>query len=356
MARPLAAAVAAVHRAQLVHRDLSPGNLLLTSTSGESARAVGVESSPSAVVRADERLLVADLGMCKDLARGSGLTVAAGTDGFRPPEQSRPGTVDIRADIWAMSASLRWLIDDAEMPQALQDVLTRGLSEDPDARQAEATEWIAEVEESLAPPRPRNRRAAPLPASRRRPGRRRRRLAGSRWRFGGPLQRGRRDHHAHDGLSGHARPHRLRRESPHQRPSPPRPPRRASGARARRRPRGREPARAGRVRPVGRRRLLPRDRRPGRDPRGRAGGVHRRGAGRRLVGVDAAHRRASRRRAKQATLTASGPGRAELVLARPHPGGAGARGTARGEGPRVTARRIGRDPMQPIRSGRRPTP
>lgn len=154
VARPLAAAVAAVHRAQLVHRDLSPGNLLLTSTSGEAARAVGIESSPSAVVRADERLLVADLGMCKDLARSSGLTVAAGTDGFRPPEQSRPGTVDIRADIWAMSALLRWLIDDAAMPEALQDVLARGLSEDPVSRQSEATAWIAEVEESLAPPPP----------------------------------------------------------------------------------------------------------------------------------------------------------------------------------------------------------
>lgn len=154
VARPLAAAVAAVHRAQLVHRDLSPGNLLLTSTSGEAARAVGIESSPSAVVRADERLLVADLGMCKDLAHSSGLTVAAGTDGFRPPEQSRPGTVDIRADIWAMSALLRWLIDDAAMPEALQDVLARGLSEDPAARQSEATTWLAEVEEALAPPPP----------------------------------------------------------------------------------------------------------------------------------------------------------------------------------------------------------
>lgn len=154
VARPLAAAVAAVHRARLVHRDLSPGNLLLTSTSGEAARAVGIESSPSAVVRSDERLLVADLGMCKDLARSSGLTVAAGTDGFRPPEQSRPGTVDIRADIWAMSALLRWLIDDTDMPQALQDVLARGLSEDPGSRQAEATQWIAEIEEALAPPPP----------------------------------------------------------------------------------------------------------------------------------------------------------------------------------------------------------
>ena len=154
VARPLAAAVAAVHEAQLVHRDLSPGNLLLTGTSGEAARAVGLEASTSAVVRDDERLLVADLGMCKDLARSSGLTVAAGTDGFRPPEQSRPGTVDIRADIWAMSALLRWLIGDAEMPEELQEVLARGLSEDPEARQAEATEWIAEIEGALAAPPP----------------------------------------------------------------------------------------------------------------------------------------------------------------------------------------------------------
>src|SRR5699024_7732345 len=34
LARPLAAAVDAVHRARLVHRDLSPGNLLLTSAGG----------------------------------------------------------------------------------------------------------------------------------------------------------------------------------------------------------------------------------------------------------------------------------------------------------------------------------
>ena len=154
VARPLAAAVAAVHRAQLVHRDLSPGNLLLGSTSGAAARAVGIEDSASAVVRSDERLLVADLGMCKDLARSSGLTVAAGTDGFRPPEQSRTGTVDIRADIWAMSALLRWLVQDAEQPAALQEVLARGLAEDPEARQNDAMTWLAEVEEALAPPPP----------------------------------------------------------------------------------------------------------------------------------------------------------------------------------------------------------
>ena len=86
LARPLAAGVAEVHRARLVHRDLSPGNLLLAS------HATPADEPPlgSHLVRDDERLLLADLGMCKDLAVNSGLTVAGGTSGFRPPEQDAP--------------------------------------------------------------------------------------------------------------------------------------------------------------------------------------------------------------------------------------------------------------------------
>lgn len=167
LARPLAAAVDAVHRARLVHRDLSPGNLLLTSAGGtvsdvEAGAGAGADGgtgvdpgrSGAVLLGTDERLLVADLGMCKDLAVSSGLTVAAGTEGFRPPEQSRPAMVDIRADIWAMSALLRWLIHDASLPTALGDVIERGLAEDPDARQSDAREWLIEVEQALAPPAP----------------------------------------------------------------------------------------------------------------------------------------------------------------------------------------------------------
>ncbi|MGO1284656.1 MAG: serine/threonine-protein kinase [Brachybacterium sp.] len=153
VARPLAAAVDAVHQAQLVHRDLSPGNLLLTSTGGivgDAGAATGREGA--ALLGADERLLVADLGMCKDLAVSSGLTVAAGTEGFRPPEQSRPAVVDIRADIWAMSALLRWLIQGAALPVALTQVIERGLAEDPSNRQPDARAWLSEVEQALAPP------------------------------------------------------------------------------------------------------------------------------------------------------------------------------------------------------------
>ena len=152
-ARQLAVAVAAVHQAGLVHRDLSPGNLLLTHRSPASAEDSS-GAADSALIRADERLVLADLGMCKDLALNSGVTVSGGTEGFRPPEQSGPGIVDIRADIWAMSALLAWLVRGSDLPSALTKVLKRGMADRPKRRQANAQEWLKEVEEALAPPAP----------------------------------------------------------------------------------------------------------------------------------------------------------------------------------------------------------
>jgi serine/threonine protein kinase len=152
-ARQLAVAVAAVHQAGLVHRDLSPGNLLLTHRSPASAEDSS-GAADSALIRADERLVLADLGMCKDLALNSGVTVSGGTEGFRPPEQSGPGIVDIRADIWAMSALLAWMVRGSDLPSALTKVLKRGMADRPKRRQANAQEWLKEVEEALAPPAP----------------------------------------------------------------------------------------------------------------------------------------------------------------------------------------------------------
>lgn len=152
-ARPLAAAVDGVHRAQLVHRDLSPGNMLLSTKPSEL---IGDEASNlhSWVVRSDERLLIADLGMCKDLAMNSGLTVSGGTAGFRPPEQDSPGVVDTRADIYAISAVLNWLAQDADLPGGAHKVIRRGLSAKPQRRQPNASAWLGELEDALAPPEP----------------------------------------------------------------------------------------------------------------------------------------------------------------------------------------------------------
>ncbi|MGP5129786.1 protein kinase domain-containing protein [Brachybacterium tyrofermentans] len=151
VARSLTAALGSVHRADLVHRDLSPWNLLLTAR--PDARGVpGAVPGGGTLIAEDERLLLADLGMCKDLARSSGMTVAAGTSGFRPPEQERHGVVDRRADIWAMSALMEWLADGARMPSAFTRALARGRAENPRKRPEDVETWLASIEEALADP------------------------------------------------------------------------------------------------------------------------------------------------------------------------------------------------------------
>jgi len=147
LARPLAEALQAVHAAQLVHRDLSPGNILLAAESGSNN-----QTAPSPqLIRTDERLLLADLGMCKDLALNSGLTVSGGTAGFRPPEQAQAGVVDTRADIWAASALLAWITEGTHLPEAFQRALHRGMRADPGARQQTMTQWLDEIESALVP-------------------------------------------------------------------------------------------------------------------------------------------------------------------------------------------------------------
>jgi tRNA A-37 threonylcarbamoyl transferase component Bud32 len=160
VARSLGAAVEALHRADIVHRDLSPGNVLLRSTMAPRA------DPETPVVAPDERLVLADLGLCKDLAGHSGLTAAGGTEGFRPPEQrGGPTRVDGRADLWALSALLVWMATDAPpgnrpviagltavgLPKRLGQTLSRSLDDDPTKRHPDVAAWLDEVEAALTP-------------------------------------------------------------------------------------------------------------------------------------------------------------------------------------------------------------
>ncbi|MEH0973960.1 serine/threonine-protein kinase [Micromonospora sp. CPCC 205546] len=81
----IAAGVAVLHRHGVVHRDLTPGNVLF-------------RSGPHG-----ERVLIADLGLAKALAAASGLTARAGTPGYMAPEQDDPlAVVDTRADVYGL--------------------------------------------------------------------------------------------------------------------------------------------------------------------------------------------------------------------------------------------------------------
>ncbi|MFJ9899440.1 serine/threonine-protein kinase [Streptomyces sp. NPDC091280] len=79
---------AALHEAGIVHRDIKPSNVLLRTAPDGTAR-----------------VLLADLGLAKSLAQASGLTLAAGSAGYQPPEQARPGSgIDERADVYSLGA------------------------------------------------------------------------------------------------------------------------------------------------------------------------------------------------------------------------------------------------------------
>ncbi|MEE9414839.1 MAG: protein kinase, partial [Acidimicrobiales bacterium] len=157
VARTLTTGLEAVHRAGLVHRDVKPDNLLISSSGGAD--------DDGRLLEPGERLRLGDLGYAKDLAASSGLTVGGGTQGFNAPEQ-RVGltTVSLQADIFGASAVVFWLLAGVTPPattreqrrllvsqavdQAIIDTLVIGLAEDPQDRFESITDWNAALKPS----------------------------------------------------------------------------------------------------------------------------------------------------------------------------------------------------------------
>lgn len=166
-----AAAVQVLHDADVIHRDVKPSNLLIDT-----------RTDPA-------RLVIADLGSAKRLAEASGVTVTTGIPAYMAPEQAhQTNGFDGRADVYAVAAvtyhllSGRTAFDDrtplsvlhrpaAAKPRplavelgtstALDQLLTRSLSWDPDVRPPTAAAFGRELSEFLhdgdeAPP-PRGR-------------------------------------------------------------------------------------------------------------------------------------------------------------------------------------------------------
>jgi eukaryotic-like serine/threonine-protein kinase len=151
VARTLAAALGRAHAIGLVHRDVTPDNLLISSTGGPGGSGPGL-------LAAGERLQLGDLGLAKDLAASSGFSQGVGTQGFSAPEQrSGLSRVDARADVFGASAVLFWLatgavppdgeqararaLAGAGVPDAVTGAVRRGLATDPADRFATIEQW-----------------------------------------------------------------------------------------------------------------------------------------------------------------------------------------------------------------------
>lgn len=139
--------VRALHESGVVHRDIKPSNVLLAG-GGTAGR---------------ERVLVADLGLAKNLAQASGLTVVAGSVGYMAPEQAEPYEgIDARADIYSLGAVLYHLVTGAvpgspgqvmpperlrgEVPPELARAITRAMEPDRELRWPTAAAFTDELE------------------------------------------------------------------------------------------------------------------------------------------------------------------------------------------------------------------
>ncbi len=136
----LARAVAALHEEGVVHRDITPANLLLRPSQG-------LESGGGT-----HRIVLADLGLAKRAAEASGLTQAVGTPSYMAPEQGRDGGFDERADVYAVGAVTYALMTGRPpfVASSITDVLARDPDSSPPSLQPLLHDSVGEIDEILA--------------------------------------------------------------------------------------------------------------------------------------------------------------------------------------------------------------
>jgi serine/threonine-protein kinase len=131
-------ALAAVHGAGLLHRDIKPGNAMRDG---------------------DGRVLLMDFGLSQELLTTAAL---AGTPGYLAPELREGQPASAQSDIYAMGVLLRFLLNGSHLvapvaaagktPSRLQQIIAKATEADPKARFASAEQMAKALGEVGAPP------------------------------------------------------------------------------------------------------------------------------------------------------------------------------------------------------------
>ncbi len=158
ISRDIAEGLGVVHALGIAHRDLKPANVMYRSLPEHAAAS------------ADERLVLVDFGIAKNLAGAGATTIATGTPHYMAPEQAE-GRADRRSDVYSAAVVLYELLARrvpypydsvgellraqaagsftplegirGDVPAELAATIARALDTDPDGRFADAGAWLA---------------------------------------------------------------------------------------------------------------------------------------------------------------------------------------------------------------------
>jgi serine/threonine-protein kinase len=136
LGRQIASAVAAAHRAKVLHRDLKPDNLFLVE---------------DPAVPSGERIKVLDFGLAKIDAGLTHGKIVFGTPHYMSPEQCKStGDVDHRSDIYALGCILfELLCGRPPFDGSYHEVMKQHLEETPRRASTLSSHWVPPVLDQL---------------------------------------------------------------------------------------------------------------------------------------------------------------------------------------------------------------